>query len=533
LKFLTCSFTFTLMAACSFFEGPVIVGDVTATGEEDAGVPEVDEPDAAPPREDDPEPGSALLLSPRHGQVVGGTTAEIPLVVAGKSSSAEELIEVQVLSNPRDLNSWTTIATTTANTESDGDVELGFAWSVSISPEDRGIDSWVQGGLLRLRVLANEQPAAVLSHDADACIAQIQANEGRALACAAKKESGIVLVSPVVAGEGFPAYLAQKGLGSLTATQLYYLQTDAPATYEEFMARYIDGTSPIAKAVYLNDGDLAVGRNLACSQFPDGALTGVACMTGNFGAFSGDPGLNLNLAIAGHEAGDALGAFAFVAMVYQPSRGTDNMVSFVVYGPDGARIDAAALDTRGDVEAIPNNCLNCHGSGSSFDPATGIATGASFLPLDALQLSFPANLLYTLEAQSESIRQLNQLVSQTALNDTTQGVLDEMYPGGVDVPGSLMYPSDTPATWSASARSAETYRNVIAPSCRGCHMTGTLDFSTEELFRTTGQGAILNVCGTHAMPNAEVVVSKFWSGPGRAYLVDFFDVADPCAPPLL
>ena len=47
----------------------------------------------------------------------------------------------------------------------------------------------------------------------------------------------------------------------------------------------------------------------------------------------------------------------------------------------------------------------------------------------------------------------------------------------------------------------------------------------------TGGGALGAVCGNHSMPNAEVVVRNFWSGPGRAYLVDFFEVADPCAPP--
>jgi hypothetical protein len=254
-------------------------------------------------------------------------------------------------------------------------------------------------------------------------------------------------------------------------------------------------------------------------------------MTGNFGAFSGDPGENLNAALAGFEAGDGLGAFAYVAMVYQPSRGLDNTVSFVVFGPDGARVDEAALDTQGDVVAIPNTCLNCHGSGATFAPDTGIATGASFLPFDSLQLEFSPAADFSLAAQLEELRKLNALVSQTAVNDATRAVIDGMYPGGVEQPGSLMYPGEIPVAWKSNSRAADTYRQVIAPFCRGCHMTGPRDFSTEELFRTTGAESITQVCGTHQMPNAEVVTRNFWAGPARAYLVDFFDVATPCTPP--
>lgn len=525
--------TTAMLSGCGFFDTPITASrppDDTPA-EEDVPEPET-EPDAGPPRADDPLPGSSLLLAPRHGQVVGGNTAEIPLVLAGRSPTPGQEIEVQVLASPTVLSSWTTIATTTSSDESDGTDSLEFAWTVAVAPELRGVASWPQGGLLRLRVLTDGLPAAVLSHDADACVAQTQSEEdSRILTCAARKDNGIVLVSPAEDNEAFPAYLARKGPGSVEATQRYYVQTDAPATYEEFMDRYIRIGTRNSSVVYANHGDLAVGRNIECAEFPDGNLSGVACMTGNFGAFSGDPGLNLNEALAGFAAGDALGAFAYVAMVYQPSRGEDNTVSFVVFGADGARIDEAALDTRGDVAAIPNTCLNCHGSGSTFDPATGIARGASFLPLDALQLTFSPVLAFSQEAQEEATRQINQLVSETNLNDTTQSIIDELYPSGVDVPGSLMYPSDTPESWNATALSSETYRNLVAPSCRGCHMTGTLDFSSEELFRTTGAGAVLNVCGNHSMPNAEVVVRNFWAGPGRAYLVDFFGVADPCPPP--
>jgi hypothetical protein len=521
-----------LLCSCSL-DGLVTVGGAPEIPDVEEDEPEEDAPgEEPPPKTDEPEPGSSLLLSPRHGQLVGGVTADIPLVIAGRSPNGGEEIEVQVLSDIHVLTSWTTIATTTASTESDGDVDLGYLWSVSVPANLRAAGSWPQGGLFRLRVLADGDPTAVLAHDAEGCIAQTQTTEGaRALSCASKKPNGVILVSPIQDDRAFPAYLARKGLGDVQATQLYYAQTDAPATYDEFMARYITPGLNNPSAVYLNNGDLAVGRNIECAEFPDGALTGVACMTGNFGGFSGDPGLNINAALAGFDAGNALGAFAYVAMVYQPSRGLDNTVSFVVFGADGVRVDEAALDTRGDVASIPNNCLNCHGSGSTFDASTGIARGASFLPLDALQLRFASLPGTTLSDQSESMRSLNQLVSKTNLNATTQGILDEMYPGGVDQPGSLMYPSDAPALWSGSAQAAETYRNLIAPSCRGCHMTGSLDFSSEELFRTTGQGAVLSVCDEHSMPNAEVVVRNFWSGPGRAYLVDFFDVANPCEPP--
>jgi hypothetical protein len=461
--------------------------------------------------------------------VIGGLAPLIPLVIVGRSPVAGQEIAVQILTDTSDFASWTTLATTTSSDVSNGDAELAYDWSISIAPSSRPLDSWANGGLFRLRVLSDGERVAVLSHDADACMAS-QSDDP--LACASMKNNGVVLVNPSQGNEDFPPYLARKGQGSLTDTQLYYLQTDAPATYEEFMTRYIDnGTNP-ASAVYSNIGDLDVGRNIECAQFADGDLIGLACMTGNFGAFSGDPGENLNAALTGFEAGDGLGAFAYVAMVYQPSRGLENTVSFVVFGPDGARVDEAALDTQGDVVAVPNTCLNCHGSGSSFNAETGIVLGASFLPFDTLQLDFSPNVDYSLPTQLEELRKLNALISETALNDATQGMIDGMYPGGVDQPGSLIYPGETPLAWSTDIRAAETYRHVIAPFCRGCHMTGPRDFTTEELFRTTGAESVAQVCQTHEMPNAEVVTRNFWAGPARAYLVDFFDVATPCTPPL-
>lgn len=475
-----------------------------------------------------PPPGTSLLISPRHGQVIGGLAPLIPLVIVGQSPEPSQEISVQILTDLSDFASWTTLATTTSGEESNGSAELEYDWSLAIDPNDRPLDSWPQGGLFRLRVLSDGEPVAVLAHDADACMADQSADP---LACATVKDNGLVLVSPNQGVEDFPPYLAKKGLGSLTATQLYYQVTDAPATYDEFMTRYINDGTNKASAVYSNIGDLDVGRNIECAQFPDGNLIGLACMTGNFGAFSGDPGENLNLALDGFDAGDALGAFAFVAMVYQPSRGLENTVSFVVFGPDGARIDEAALDTQGDVVAIPNTCLNCHGAGSTFDAETGIVLGSSFLPLDPLQFEFSPLADYSLATQQEEVRKLNALVSQTVVNNATQSIIDGMYPGGVDQPGSLIYPGETPLTWSADTRASETYRHVMAPFCRGCHMTGPRDFSSEELFRATGATSVDQVCNIHQMPSAEVVTRNFWRGPARAYLVDFFDVANPCTPP--
>lgn len=83
------------------------------------------------------------------------------------------------------------------------------------------------------------------------------------------------------------------------------------------------------------------------------------------------------------------------------------------------------------------------------------------------------------------------------------------------------------------------YRNVIAPSCRGCHATyqgakSELQFATPAAFRAVGTQIAEELCGdattrkTHGMPNAEVVRNKMLAGPGRAMVVDLLGIRSAC-----
>src|SRR5262245_39475397 len=116
-----------LVCALGLLSG-CIVGDATPLEEE----------------EDDVRDAIGAILEPRHGDVVSGIPAQLAIELSGLHSEPDHVIEIQILGNPGDLTTWSTIETTTT-----GDVfgAGGYAWQASITPGA----AWPQGGLLRMR----------------------------------------------------------------------------------------------------------------------------------------------------------------------------------------------------------------------------------------------------------------------------------------------------------------------------------------------------------------------------------------------
>jgi hypothetical protein len=506
-------------------------------------------PDAAP---DQLDGGSkqdlprGVVLEPRHGAVALDGAAT-PLTFAGYHSEPGHALRIQTLDVPDDLATWTTVATAnTATNPSDGGGL--YAWQVSLPPEGAGqyvAARWPAGGLLRVRVVdANDSVLSSLFHDSDECLVAAEPNWlFRAQACGATLPDGMVLVSPSpdpTSGlQARPRFLDRKGAITEEQTALYYAAIGAPTTLAAFRTRYGFFVGDDVAASYYNEGDLRVGREMHCKTFTENGQTGVACYSANYGAFSGPVQQALDLAIIGRDSGESLGAFATVCMVYRPPITAPNAVQFMVYGATGGLINAAQLDTFGDNVSIPNNCLNCHGSQSSYNPNTNEVTNARFLPFDVAAFIFPADARYTLAAQQENFRLLNQLVYGAGATPAIRELIDGMYHGGLDVPGTLVDPEFVPPAWSESREAAQTYLHAIAPYCRGCHAStavgegpSALDFSTPASLRAANVRQA--VCGVgltpHDMPNAEVVLRRFWESPARAYLVSFLSIPGSCRP---
>jgi hypothetical protein len=114
-----------------------------------------------------------------------------------------------------------------------------------------------------------------------------------------------------------------------------------------------------------------------------------------------------------------------------------------------------------------------------------------------------------------------------------------MYSGTVVLPGTAADDLFVPEAWDTTLRDRKMYEHVIAPYCRGCHASFESSASTlsdPQLLSNIGPFLQDIVCARnssesqHAMPNAEAVMNRFWSGPARAYLVDYARIYGSCAP---
>jgi hypothetical protein len=341
---------------------------------------------------------------------------------------------------------------------------------------------------------------------------------------------------PLGPNAGGPYFLLEKPLVTPEETAAYYATIGAPATLTEFRTRYgFDVPGAEVTASYYNSGDLGIGRRMHCASFTDATGPGTACVVENFGVFGGTvaDGLAGTLDLAATP-------LASVAMVYRAPISAPNAVSFMVYGAAGTLVDQAPLDTQGDNPSIPSNCLNCHGSASSYDPITHSVSGARFLPFDAAAFTFSEQSGFTRFAQEEALRKLNVMVAASEPSPGSMDQLSGMYSGAVGVSGNTGNWRWVPDGWYSDPQSFTTYREVVAPFCRSCHAShaavsgaaSDLAFVDAAGFKLKAPLIMAAVCGQRdiGMPNAEVTLRAMWSGRARAYLVAYLDMPGACAP---
>ena len=450
-----------------------------------------------------PPPATGLVTEPAQGLLVRGDPGSIMIHVAGTFDKVGSELAVQVLSNPDDLTSWTTIATTTAQTPQNETFE--FAVDVQPVAGDPDRPRWPVGGVLRLRVI-----------DSDGLALPYDVTE--------PNESVIAIANPPVALPIGWKYLSEEAPGSITETQAYYTTINAPATLDAFMTLYgFPGDE--TTAVYYNAGDLGIGREMHCRT----AATGqVACYVRNYGVFGGTKADSLAALVA---AGIPL---ATVAMVYTPPITAPNAIAFLVYGGDNALINEAQLDTKGDNKSIPQNCLNCHGGRSSYDLVNHAAIGARFLPFDPSMFDYDTRPDLTFAAQEEKFRRLDRLVVTAAPTVATQELIEGMFP----LANTPYDPTFVPAGWTGTQRETNVYRTVIAPFCRSCHASmenqanDPLAFTTAAQVRAKSSSVVSHLCGAgpKGMPSAEATSAAFFASPARAVMLQWLGAPGACAP---
>jgi len=467
-----------------------------------------------------------VVVTPTRGQLFEHAS-ETSFVVRGLA--VEPSLPLAVLRLAPD-GSEQVIATGTSDASDHGD---GYLFGVRV-PALR--DAWPAGGLVRLRVVDGRgRHVGVMERDDRPC-----------LSCGVDAPLTLVSAPALDRVDGASRYLDLKGRASVEDTQRYYAVADLPESLDDFKARYFADADDEAVAVYYNAGDLAIGRELHCASFPTAAGRGRACYVANYGQFSEDAPLAFDLATKGAATATHDGSFATVAMVYRPPVDAPNAVSFVVYSSTGSRLVQAQLDRLGDNDTVPANCLNCHGGSSTYDAARGEVRNARFLPIDPGAVKFLRADGYGEVDQAEGVRRLNAHIAEAGLTPSARALVERWYaPEGLSAPGARpRRENGLPAEWDVSPLARAAYRDAIAPACRSCHLSMTdgrdgraaLDFADAASTLAAGPRIVRALCGAadlppaRRMPSCEVAAHSFWSGPGRAALLDFVGDRGACAP---
>lgn len=288
-------------------------------------------------------------------------------------------------------------------------------------------------------------------------------------------------------------WLTKFGPGSVTEAQDYYSNIGAAATLDGWKNANGYSAASVLNAKYYNNFDLGLGRDMNCWENGND----IACYVTNYGIAPGGPA---NTAI-NHAISDT-NPVATVAMVYDASANTDEEVQFMVYDGNGDRLDQVALDSEG-AKNVPHVCLPCHGG--SFSNNT--VSGASFLPFDVFSYKFSAaDSNYTLAAQQEAFRQLNEIVLDTNPTSDIQNIINGWYEntGGVDTVGATAEDDYVPSAWNSDSG---VYNKVVKTTCRGCHAAQTNNLGSP----SSVQYASGSVCSSKTMPHAEKAFTNFWT----------------------
>ncbi|MEQ1727364.1 MAG: carboxypeptidase regulatory-like domain-containing protein, partial [Vicinamibacterales bacterium] len=328
-------------------------------------------------------------------------------------------------------------------------------------------------------------------------------------------------------------FLTFKGEGSAVKAEKYYDAVD-PDDLRETLGEWwstngftlgADGWPDNAERTsYLNDNDLGSGRDMYFRELGGGHL---AAFVTNYGLFDQNHA-NADLAEARLVPG------ATVCMEYSPVEnqpaGSPAIVKFFVYAGNGGKVNAARagsanLDTFGE-KFVPNLCLNCHGGSYYISDAgtpgfSDINMGARFRELDTATYKFPGGDLTPSAAAADAFMAQNLMIRNAGSGCTAPAIRDLL--DGWYADGASDQDAWIPAGWAGAPEDA-LYRDVVATSCRTCHVAFANDdaefgntWTTYEQFQRvhdTIKDYVL--CGSDApadyryMPHAAVTYRNFW-----------------------
>jgi hypothetical protein len=274
---------------------------------------------------------------------------------------------------------------------------------------------------------------------------------------------------------------------------------------------------------FFNPQEFGLGRRATChAQGSTVADLELSCCVAKYGHVGGPEHEALDDTIHDTHVGDT------VCIEYSHGPGNaPRFTKFLAFKPDGHLSPVTYFDTSG-AKAVPGVCAHCHARTQDWT-AHGGDLGGGMVFFDAPAYRYADwDAAWRKSAQEERFRKLNRLVKMTH-GDT--GVyadyIDSLYRvQGVDTAGASASEAPPLPGWVAQA---DTYREVVRPNCRTCHIWQPEPFAFTQPDPTLG-GIVQSYVCAGIMPNAMQPMINVWRRldpfPGDAIAAAFH--GDPC-----
>jgi len=365
---------------------------------------------------------------------------------------------------------------------------------------------------------------------------------------------------------GFPSdinpradgFLAEKGLDTRVGACKYYqaigaVQTCSAAgvptgaiSFDDWQRAVKIGKYAVAGtteyvANYINKMDLNLTRNHHSISYGPNKTAAYVCNhlgppAANPTQFENPTQTDINTAVD-NAAVNNINLVACVAMDNYATAGVNGGAPFTryyIFGPSGQLLLSVNLDGRRE-KFVPGTCIVCHGgdhyAGKFPEDGTGPANvGAHFLPYDTGNFLFSNKAGLTEAAQEESIYNLNQNVLKAGPAPAAVELINGWYQTS-----HVLNKNYLPTSWqNISTNATSFYTNVLARSCRSCHVNMIEGYNFDHQANITPTGAFyrsvesnltvgIAVCGNeggvfrdHSMPNSLVTLNRFWDSSGTS-----------------
>ena len=366
---------------------------------------------------------------------------------------------------------------------------------------------------------------------------------------------------------GSEVFLAAKGLDTPLSACRYYMAIGVASgcdsqgnltgaiTFDQWKRSVALGEytrpnfPPTVQAVFVNHADLNLTRFHSSISLGRGLVAAVVCNALPPNS-SNQP--DVDAAIKAVMAGQNL--VACVAMDYmQNGVGVNNnqpFTRFMIFGPNGQLLPSINLDNRRE-KYVPGACVACHGgdfyTGKFPEDGSGQPNiGSHFLPYDTGNFSFSSATGLREPDQEEAIYNLNMNVLNAGPTNSIASLVAGWYKNG-----HVLDKTYLPASWGGPAKLPLTpmgdfYVNVVARSCRGCHVALPDAFSFEtgppignwtltsppDVFDAACYGAPQP---SGQMPNSQVTYDGFFASDQPTRMTNYLQTIVPnetsCASP--